>query len=64
MSIFSKRIKENNTMVDLENNIFSTDYSREIRIFGVLVNSSKYDRIVKIESNKKNNAIGFSAKDQ
>ena len=63
MSIFSKKIKENNTMVDLENNIFSTDYSREIRIFGVLVNSSKYDRIVKIESNKKNNAIGFSAKD-
>ena len=64
MSIFSKKIRENNTMVDLENNIFSTDYSREIRIFGVLVNSSKYDRTVNIESNKKNNSIGFTSKDK
>ena len=64
MSIFSKKIRENNTMVDLENNIFSTDYSREIRIFGVLVNSSKYDRTVNVEPNKKNNSIGFTSKDK
>ena len=60
MNIISKSTSEHNTMVDVNANLFSSNYEVRIKILGIGIFNHRYNRIVKTPETTNGTIKGFN----